>query len=87
MSILQKEFRERVTTLSFLNLIENDQTHLADFYDKFNRDIKAELIDVMVRLYQPFFSQKLNQAISESETKAILKECLQSYSLNLFDSP
>ena len=85
--MLQKDFRERVTTLSFINLVEKDQTHLVDFFDKLNCDIKPELVDVMVRKYQPFFSQKLNKAISESETKAILKECLQSSCLDLFDKP
>ena len=83
--MLQKKLRERVTTLSFMNLVANDRTHLADFFHKLNCDIKPELVDIMVRKYQPFFSQKLNQVISESETKAILKECLQSSCIDLFD--
>ena len=41
-------------------------------------------MDILVRKYQPFFSRRLNKIISENETKAILKECLQSSCVALF---
>ena len=82
--MLEKELRERMTTLSFLNLVENDNSHMNDFHNTFDSDIKPELVDMLVRKYQPFFSRRLNKIISENETRAILKECLQHSCLNVF---
>ncbi len=82
--MLEKELRERMTTLSFLNLVESDSSHMNDFFQTFDADIKPELMDILVRKYQPFFSRRLNKIISENETKAILKECLQSSCVALF---
>lgn len=86
MIMLQQEFRERITTLSFGKLIENDQKHLTDLQNKLNYEIKSELMDVLIRKFQPVISQKLNQPISENETKLILKEYLKGTNCQLFDS-
>ncbi len=84
--MLEKQFQERLTVLSFLRLVENEPHHLFDFLDTIDYEIKPEIIALMVNRLQPFFNKKLGKNVSEDETLALMKEYLKSCVFYLFDS-
>ena len=61
--MLEKKFKERLTVLSFLKMVENEPDHLFDFLDFVDYEIKPEIVALMVSRLQPFFNKKLDKFV------------------------